>query len=940
MAVERVFVGWDGPCLPRAAGWLRGHVAADSHKVWDLSTLLLVLPGGRAARRMSELLAEAAERDGLLQLPPEAVTQGGLAERLYEPGLPVAGEFESLLAWAAALRDAEGDDAQVLLPRGLAADDMAGWLAAAGEVAAVAGELAGLGLTPANVLPRLEARQWVDFPDVQRWEAMARLHARYEAILAERGRMDRDRARREAVTGGRCRCDRRIVLIGCADLPASTATMLLQLTTPVTALVHAPESERDGFDELGVLRAESWRGRTVPLDESRWHAVNAPREQTEQVLRLLEREGPGYAADQITVGLGDAGQAGPIQRALQLAGVPARSAEGPKLTATAPIRLLTGLGRFIGSRRFDDLAALLRHPDVEAHVGRPEGVASWLTLLDTYIGDHLQRRVSDTWLGDEATRTAMKAVHDAVVALLPHDPQARRPLAAWAHPLAAALTAVYDTREWRRHAPHDRLVIGSLQLTGGLLRELAQLDPAWEGVPQVTAAQAVQVVAARARDAALPEPGGEPAVELLGWLELAMDDAPLLIVTGFNEGLIPASRGADPWLPDSIRAALDLPDDRRRLARDTFLLTAMLNSRPAMHVITCRTTAEGDPIPPSRLLLACDDATRAARLQRLYDEVHTGSGVDAAPLLLLPAGQGRFVIPRPPADPPVLTQLGVTGFAQYLACPYRFYLRYVLKLRAMDDQARELAGDRFGNLAHLVLADFGRDPCASAASAAAMTALLDARLDHHMQQQFGTAPPAAVRLQARILRDRLHAFARWQAGHAREGWRTLHVEQQLQRELMIDGQPFTITGRIDRIDRHDADGRIRVLDYKTSESAVTPDQAHRGDKADPLAWTALQLPLYRKLIPSLGLDEDAELGYINLPLAPDQVGLSAAAWTLEELHAAEELAVEVIRKIRSGVYWPPAEPPRWTDEFAGICMDGTLDGAEFRRGLEGEEASP
>ena len=38
-------------------------------------------------------------------------------------------------------------------------------------------------------------------------------------------------------------------------------------------------------------------------------------------------------------------------------------------------------------------------------------------------------------------------------------------------------------------------------------------------------------------------------VELLGWLELLLDDAPFAVVTGFNEGRVPESSDTDSLLP-------------------------------------------------------------------------------------------------------------------------------------------------------------------------------------------------------------------------------------------------------------------------------------------------------------------------------------------------------------------------------------------------------
>ena len=44
-----------------------------------------------------------------------------------------------------------------------------------------------------------------------------------------------------------------------------------------------------------------------------------------------------------------------------------------------------------------------------------------------------------------------------------------------------------------------------------------------------------------------------------------------------------------------------------------------------------------------------------------------------------------------------VTELPVTAFRDYLTCPFRFYLRRILKLQAADDSAAELDGAQFGS---------------------------------------------------------------------------------------------------------------------------------------------------------------------------------------------------------------------------------------------------
>ena len=100
-----------------------------------------------------------------------------------------------------------------------------------------------------------------------------------------------------------------------------------------------------------------------------------------------------------------------------------------------------------------------------------------------------------------------------------------------------------------------------------------------------------------------------------------------------------------------------------------------------------------------------------------------------------------------------------------------------------------------------------------------------------------------------------------------EGWRIIpeKIESAYQVPIDIDGQMFTLIGRIDRMDRHAETGMLRIMDYKTSESSFSPNKKHRIKDADgSWQWIDLQLPLYRILASPEIYDDKVELGYIQL----------------------------------------------------------------------------
>jgi ATP-dependent helicase/nuclease subunit B len=283
-----------------------------------------------------------------------------------------------------------------------------------------------------------------------------------------------------------------------------------------------------------------------------------------------------------------------------------------------------------------------------------------------------------------------------------------------------------------------------------------------------------------------------------------------------------------------------------------------------------------------------------------------------------------FEVPRPVLLPAPLDRLRVTAFAAYLSCPYRFYLNHVLRHRAANDDAQELDGAAFGNLAHEVLEQFAASDERDSPDADLIRACCRHLLQQQVRLRYGVQPGPAIRIQVEQLAMRFDAWSRWQADRVREGWRIEHVELSFSEtpgEMLVDGQPMWLTGRIDRIDVNEHTGRRQILDYKTSDSGLKPEKTHRRRGV----WIDLQLPLYRHLARTLGIDAAVELGYVLLPKSSADVGLALAEWTVGELDDADQVAFDVVRRIRREEFWPPTEPPpQFSEEYGFVCMDGVF----------------
>ncbi len=932
MGIERVFLGWQRPGLLAVTNFLQERFTAAG--TLNLEGVIVVVPGARAGRRLLEMLVLRAEEQDLALRPPEIVTLGQLPERLYVARRPLADESTQHLAWVQALRDCKAERLEPFLPAPPAADNWAAWLGVAEMLGQLHRELAADGLDFEDVAQK--GATLPEFRESERWSALVHVQRQYLKVLDDLGLWDIQTARRVAVRQKEYHTDRPIVLAGTVDLNRVQRQMLDQVAERVTALVLAPEELKNRFDEHGCLRAEAWETAEIALRDEQIELADDPPDQAAAAVRAIAALDGQYRADDITVGVPDEAVVPFLELYLGRQGVATRYAAGTPVSQTAAFRLLEAVADYLESRQFAALAALVRHPDVEAYLLRRRVASHYLVALDEYYSYHLPATVGPQGFAPEPENKVLAELHRAVESLVGPLTGPDRPLVEWGPPILDLLARLLGNQALDATAERDRQLLASCET-------LRQAVLSWRSipgplVPKVGGVQALRLLLREVQSEAVPPPAVQQAVELLGWLELPLDDAPVLIVTGMNEGIVPSAIRGDLFLPNQLRTALGLDDNRRRYARDAYALSVLAASRQRLHVILGRRSADGDPLFPSRLLMACPENKLAQRVLRLMGP--GGEGRRAAPLWATPAAAPAGAAPAGIAAPTLweppqpkklaqpVTSMRVTEFRDYLACPYRYYLRHRLELGALDDTAEELDGGQFGSLAHEVLAAFGQSELASATDPEPIATFLEKTLEELSARQFGSDPRPVIRVQIEQLRSRLRAFAGWQARWAAQGWHIHRVETTVRNQdacLMVDGQPMFLRGRIDRIDFNPTTGQYVVFDYKTADAPKTPEQAHRVGRGSEKQWVDLQLPLYRHLLPALEIPSNARLGYILLPKDPGSTGEALAEWTEEELQSADEVAAEVVRKVRNEEFWPPAAGPvEEFPEFAAICGEGQL----------------
>jgi ATP-dependent helicase/nuclease subunit B len=895
----RVFLPWTSHLLPAvAARMIAEHTAeAPDSRDADLSTWLIVVRGGAARRRLLCLLAAEAQRASRALIPPRITTPESLPEELFGSKEGLARTVTQRLAWAAALERAPEE----ALSRVWSTPEGRGSGASRRTLASFMDrtwrELSVSGTDFAGAFEAL-ARLVPDVAELEepRWRALQQLIDGYRAILAEWDLFDPAAWRASLLASGRPPADQRVAIVGVVELSPILVALLRLLRNEPCIFIHAPESEAEGFDEWGRLKPAFWLLRGCRFERGELHVVRGVKEQAARCAELIRawKDG-GLASSAITVAVPEAAAMSALRQGIADAGISVRTAEGMAVSRSSVLVLLAQFADFLDrnaseSPSYESVAALARHPDLRF-------AGSFLAKeLDGFFENHLPSQIDPALCDSHESHVAEALDRLERLAFIRSDH--------FSDDVTQLLLRVYDGRQVTPHAEEDRAMIPALESVRAALDEFGRLPR--NAVTLFSPADLLRLLVEIAGTAEVPEPEQPEAVELAGWLEAASDDAPALIVTSVFDGSLPAGAPTEPLLLDSLREKLGLPCRASRFARDQYTLHSVWMSRREhgrFALIAPRRTAEGTPARPSRLLLgAHEDRALATRLLALIAETHS-----APPPLHAAAG-----LQPPDPDPEKMRAFRtfrVTSFRTYLASPRLFYFQHVCRLKVQDDSADELDGGAFGSAIHSVLEDFGARHigAASKISAVEIERETTAALHDFIRRRYGRHPLPPVIAQVHSLEERLRFFSAEQAELFAGGWEIAYVEKGGAAEVpfAVPGAPpdVSLKGRIDRVDRH-RDGRLRVIDYKTSSMVRQPTIAHFSEQKDE--WRDLQLPLYVKLLPKLGLNgnipepgDELELVYFNLPPKRDEAHISDP-FDPSLIPAAWERAAQIIAEVCSG----------------------------------------
>ncbi len=759
----------------------------------------------------------------------------------------------------------------------------------------------------------LQARQKVATKEQERWSKLQSLFDRVDALLPSGITIEKAQADfvKNVTWAKQCR----LLIMACVpEFSPQIKTLLSNLHGMdggrVEIWVHAPLSEAYKFDAFGLPREADWVEREIEIPDalvytdaersvvdnaaSTIHLVTDAEGMAEEALRLAG----GHDSREVVLAVGDSEFSPSIINTFTAAS-PAWKLNLPE--GRNP--MTTDLGRLPGQLAdacdarenlplWDAKQQGVRNNDIR-------GLDAFIALLTNTALQQAIAKVPDALTGmqehiEKIRMLLLPGSEDALLSMLQTTPQVDDGYKSIEKLKVRQQQAYYDYAE-QVHKLIDCLCSRKLKTTLVRLADKLKKSHQEGSNRKLAASIAGQMRTCAEAAASLPAPlctlellrrhveddvKGPVFTErhfttgdLLGWRELAYTSASQVILAAMHDGCIPEPVPEDDFLPESLCNELGIRHEKFRTARDSYLLTALIESRREsgrVDFILARQKADGSVLAPSGLLMRCGDEL-PQRARALFEESKVPKVLPkpAACPLRRATGCGKSIFPgelehitqiAPGKQNPftqwfqndegqmVQKSYSPSSLAGFLQCPLTFWIKNLFHIDLGDtykENKAELESNEYGSVMHAVLDKLVEQfpsqekllttcPEAENDTQAAEKLMLDTarqiaadewqRVYNSTSARQNQTLPMEVQLQA--IERTLAEFVRHHSRDLAEGWCNIAREYTFKSMLTLDnGETVRFSMNADRIDRH-KDGRWRIIDYKTSSGEKKPHKVH------------------------------------------------------------------------------------------------------------------
>ncbi len=316
---------------------------------------------------------------------------------------------------------------------------------------------------------------------------------------------------------------------------------------------------------------------------------------------------------------------------------------------------------------------------------------------------------------------------------------------------------------------------------------------------------------------------GEPlkGLQVMGFLETRVLDFENVIILSVNEDVLPAGGFHPSFIPFNIRKAFGLPTYEEQHAVSAYHFYRLLQRAKNIYLIH-NTEAKGLTTGErSRFLLQLEHEmqrrfpgdfriSEKAVSTKINREIIGGITIQKTPEVL--TALSKFISPKGQAP---TVKISASALISYIACPLRYYFRYVAGLDELDEPEENMEAATFGNVLHKAMMHlYSGVNEVNPDIISKLKRNVNHEVDRAIHEEFVSINQLEGKniLLRNVIRELILRILDTEKAHI--PFNILQLEKDVSTIFSLDeGRNVLLKGIIDRVDRKG--DLVRIVDYKT-----------------------------------------------------------------------------------------------------------------------------
>ncbi len=316
---------------------------------------------------------------------------------------------------------------------------------------------------------------------------------------------------------------------------------------------------------------------------------------------------------------------------------------------------------------------------------------------------------------------------------------------------------------------------------------------------------------------------GEPlqGLQIMGMLESRVLDFDTIIISSVNEGILPAGKTNNSFIPFDVKLENKLPTYKEKDAVYTYHFYRLLQRAKNIFMLY---NTEAD------VLTGGEKSRFITQLE--IEGIHKISHEIITPYVPV-INQTLNTVKKTPAVLDSLITIAEKGFSpssltNYIRNPIDFYYQKILKIKEHNDIEETVAANTLGTVIHNTLEDFYKpleNTFLTIEEIKNMKFLINKTVTYHFTEIYkeGDITKGKNLIVFEIAKRYVSNFLNLEIEELKQGNEIKIIAIEVERKVLIDVPelpfPINITGKIDRVDEYN--GVTRIIDYKTGKVEQT-----------------------------------------------------------------------------------------------------------------------